>query len=471
MTIGERIAKCRKDKKLSQEYIAEILDVSRQAVSKWENDQSEPDTGNLIQLARLFGVSVEYLANGEEEKTKIVYVEKNIPVLKILGLILMGLGGISAILTIIVPYMLALGIVALYFGLLLILLKKDGLILGSIIIAFWTFLFILQGTIWGIDVPIMCMISVISVGLPSLIYASIKIIKKIKDDKLISKIFSNKKIRNRIIVCSFSSLVFISLVSILAVVINNNHQNRIEKERWFSSEKLSEFLIEDLPAPSIDCCINLNNEKILLNLDTLEYNDYLSSLYSYLLDKNFKHLGACGDVLEYNEKSTVYEFLTHDPYKWYHGKKYYGFELKDTIMDFKFIYSNSDTTLNGDTDFYIIYIYGVESSIANFNGKNFEYNYVLSIYKENINEGYKYRSYNITDELKHSSYYKIEYPNEAMKDKEVIIKVSTEIVNFSEVFSVMCNDEETECTFVGDNYFEFTFIMPEEEVIIDIISK
>lgn len=193
MTIGERIAKCRKDKKLSQEYIAEILDVSRQAVSKWENDQSEPDTGNLIQLARLFGVSVEYLANGEEENTKIVYVEKNIPVLKILGLILMGLGGISAILTIIVPYMLALGIVALSFGLLLILLKKDGLILGSIIIAFWTFLFILQGTIWGIDVPIICMISVISVGLPSLTYASIKIIKKIKDDKLISKIFSNKK--------------------------------------------------------------------------------------------------------------------------------------------------------------------------------------------------------------------------------------------------------------------------------------
>ena len=35
MTIGERIAKCRKEKNLSQEYIAELLDVSRQAVSKW----------------------------------------------------------------------------------------------------------------------------------------------------------------------------------------------------------------------------------------------------------------------------------------------------------------------------------------------------------------------------------------------------------------------------------------------------
>ena len=64
MTIGERIAKCRKEKNLSQEYIAELLDVSRQAVSKWETNQTEPDTGNLIQLARIFGVSVEYIANG-----------------------------------------------------------------------------------------------------------------------------------------------------------------------------------------------------------------------------------------------------------------------------------------------------------------------------------------------------------------------------------------------------------------------
>ena len=74
MTIGERIAKCRKEKNLSQEYIAELLDVSRQAVSKWETNQTEPDTSNLIKLARTFGVSVEYLANGEEAPPKVVYV-------------------------------------------------------------------------------------------------------------------------------------------------------------------------------------------------------------------------------------------------------------------------------------------------------------------------------------------------------------------------------------------------------------
>ena len=93
MTIGERIAKCRKEKNLSQEYIADLLEVSRQAVSKWETDITEPDTKNLIQLAKVFGVSVEYLASGEE-KVKIVYVEKNIPTLKIIGLIFFSAWGL-----------------------------------------------------------------------------------------------------------------------------------------------------------------------------------------------------------------------------------------------------------------------------------------------------------------------------------------------------------------------------------------
>ena len=77
MTVGERIAKCRKERKLSQEYIAGLLDVSRQAVSKWETNGTEPDTRNLIALARIFRVSVEYLANGEEPPRTVVYVEKN----------------------------------------------------------------------------------------------------------------------------------------------------------------------------------------------------------------------------------------------------------------------------------------------------------------------------------------------------------------------------------------------------------
>ena len=64
MTIGERISELRRTASLSQEYVAEKLGVSRQAVSKWETDASAPDTYNLIALSSLFGVSVEYLATG-----------------------------------------------------------------------------------------------------------------------------------------------------------------------------------------------------------------------------------------------------------------------------------------------------------------------------------------------------------------------------------------------------------------------
>ena len=62
MTLGNRISRLRTERKYSQEYLAERMDVSRQAVSKWEKDLSSPDTKNLIRLAELFNVSVEYLA-------------------------------------------------------------------------------------------------------------------------------------------------------------------------------------------------------------------------------------------------------------------------------------------------------------------------------------------------------------------------------------------------------------------------
>ncbi len=67
MTLGERISNARKQKNYSQEYVAHELDISRQAVYKWEKDLSSPDTSHLISLAQLLGVSVEYLANGKTD--------------------------------------------------------------------------------------------------------------------------------------------------------------------------------------------------------------------------------------------------------------------------------------------------------------------------------------------------------------------------------------------------------------------
>ena len=61
MTMGEKLQKLRNEKNMSQEKVAEIVGVSRQAVSKWENDLSYPDTKNLILLAEVFNVSVDQL--------------------------------------------------------------------------------------------------------------------------------------------------------------------------------------------------------------------------------------------------------------------------------------------------------------------------------------------------------------------------------------------------------------------------
>ncbi len=69
MSIGERISALRKKQNISQDQIAKALDISRQAVSKWETDQSSPDTLNLIKLADLLDTQVEYLATGKEIPT------------------------------------------------------------------------------------------------------------------------------------------------------------------------------------------------------------------------------------------------------------------------------------------------------------------------------------------------------------------------------------------------------------------
>lgn len=62
-TLGEVIKHRRMDCKMTQEFVAETLGVSRQAVSKWESGVSDPSTTNLMALAKLFGVKAEDLLN------------------------------------------------------------------------------------------------------------------------------------------------------------------------------------------------------------------------------------------------------------------------------------------------------------------------------------------------------------------------------------------------------------------------
>ncbi|MCL2216508.1 MAG: helix-turn-helix domain-containing protein [Defluviitaleaceae bacterium] len=65
-SLGSRISEYRRQRNITQEQLAEIMGVTSQAVSKWENDISCPDIGVMPQLADYFGVSLDRLLRGEE---------------------------------------------------------------------------------------------------------------------------------------------------------------------------------------------------------------------------------------------------------------------------------------------------------------------------------------------------------------------------------------------------------------------
>ena len=66
MIFSEKLQLIRKNKGLTQDELAEKLDVSRQAVAKWESGQAYPDISNLIQISNLFNVTVDYLVRDQE---------------------------------------------------------------------------------------------------------------------------------------------------------------------------------------------------------------------------------------------------------------------------------------------------------------------------------------------------------------------------------------------------------------------
>lgn len=80
MNIGNKLQKLRKNKGLSQEELADILRVSRQSISKWEQDIAYPETDKLIKLAAYYNITIDSLLiedyNEKQIKPEIVYVEK-----------------------------------------------------------------------------------------------------------------------------------------------------------------------------------------------------------------------------------------------------------------------------------------------------------------------------------------------------------------------------------------------------------
>ena len=101
MTLGEKIYKLRTERNLSQGDLSEILEVSRQSVSKWENGAATPDLDKIIKLSEVFGITIDELVKNEEvsvspseEPKKDVIVikkESGFPPRKIIGTVLLSL--------------------------------------------------------------------------------------------------------------------------------------------------------------------------------------------------------------------------------------------------------------------------------------------------------------------------------------------------------------------------------------------
>lgn len=85
MKFGDNLKRLRKSKKISQEQLAEKMNVSRQSVSKWETGEAYPEMNNILELCKIFHCRVNDLVNDsiidmdsldEETKTNIVTLQK-----------------------------------------------------------------------------------------------------------------------------------------------------------------------------------------------------------------------------------------------------------------------------------------------------------------------------------------------------------------------------------------------------------
>ena len=73
MNIGNQISAIRKEQQLTQEQFRSLFHVTRQTVSNWENEKTEPDIETLHKIAEVLEVSIEELIYGSKRETTIVH--------------------------------------------------------------------------------------------------------------------------------------------------------------------------------------------------------------------------------------------------------------------------------------------------------------------------------------------------------------------------------------------------------------
>ena len=109
MNLGEHIYRLRTERNLSQGDLADALEVSRQSVSKWENNSAVPELEKLIKMAQIFGITIDELVTGEMKEEPVAPtpppqpapqaapIKQGLSTQQILGIVLLAFGGLCLI--------------------------------------------------------------------------------------------------------------------------------------------------------------------------------------------------------------------------------------------------------------------------------------------------------------------------------------------------------------------------------------
>lgn len=135
MTLGERICNLRTQRKLSQDELANALEVSRQSISKWETNSSVPELDKLVRLSEFFGVSLDELVMDKKPtpptQPQVIYLERapGLSAKKITGIVLLCFAGLLFLMLSLFGDILAGLVLATPFiacGVILLLIKKHA---------------------------------------------------------------------------------------------------------------------------------------------------------------------------------------------------------------------------------------------------------------------------------------------------------------------------------------------------------
>ena len=122
MNLGENIYRLRTEKNMSQGDLADALEVSRQSVSKWENNSAVPELEKLIKMAQIFGISIDELVTGAAKEPEQVVPAAQVEVgpgrsrltpPQIYGIVLLSFGGLCLIVFTVVGIFIGLELMGL----------------------------------------------------------------------------------------------------------------------------------------------------------------------------------------------------------------------------------------------------------------------------------------------------------------------------------------------------------------------